>query len=93
MQLLSSTNQLIAFGNNANSIIESQLLQLIGSSIIDCPSLITDLKASEEQVLTQTNILSNPVFVLETMQSVENLTIYQNDIISNSLSFLGSDTS
>ena len=39
MQLLSSTNQLTAIGNNASSFIESQLLQLIGSSIIDCPSL------------------------------------------------------
>ena len=39
MQLLSSTNQLMAIGNNANSNIESHLLQLLGSSIIDCPSL------------------------------------------------------
>ena len=40
MQLLSSTNQLIAIGNKANSIIEIQLLQLIGSTIMECPSLV-----------------------------------------------------
>ena len=65
-------NQLIAIGNNANSIIESQLLQLIGSSIIDFPCLCTKCRLYE---------LSRCPFVRKSFRIPDNQSWYQDSNI------------